>query len=68
LQTEYFNVLLSSHKLHVFCKILICQGVNLFQGLELHDISILQNYIHVQKVDISNNDISGKLAVFNTHI
>lgn len=49
-------------------KMQICQGVYLFQGLELHDITILKNYIHVQKVDISHNDISGKLAVFNRHI
>jgi len=35
------------------------------QDLQLHDISILMNYVHIQKVDISHNEISGILAMLH---
>jgi len=39
---------------------------SLFQGCELYDISVLKSYIHVQKLDISHNEISGKQALLCT--
>ena len=39
--------------------ILLYRGVFL-QGLSLRDISILNDYIHLQKVEVPYNELSGK--------
>jgi len=53
----------------VYVHVTVCVyvAVCLFQGLELRDISILKSYIHVQKVDISHNQISGKLTILHAN-